>query len=343
MLSTPLHRDRPVVRKDTFTGMKFATAQPGKNKLRLLVAIASFGEKNLEFLKRIIRNYQNLPMEVDVVVFSDKPKDLGNDVKVVVGLPSKHPWSLPFAHKAYFEQNVERYDLFAYSEDDMEVTEKNLQAFLQITPELEPGEIAGFLRYEMDGAGNCSLPEVHGPFHWKPESVKHRGAYTIAEFTNLHAAFYLLTREQLRKAIASGGFLREPCEGRYDMLCTAATDPYANCGFRKVICISSLGDFLIHHLSNRYTGRFGVSLSAFEAQIGTLMKIANHLHPAKTLCGADPAPSDAERPKIYYEKPSEEMLRLVPADAKTILSIGCGCGATEARLQQRGARVTAIP
>jgi 2-polyprenyl-3-methyl-5-hydroxy-6-metoxy-1,4-benzoquinol methylase len=323
--------------------MNVTTVQLGENKLRLLVGIASFGEKNLEFLKRIIRNYQNLPMDVDVVVFSNQPKDLGSSVKVIVGLPSKDPWSLPFAHKAYFAQNVDRYDLFIYSEDDMEVTEKNIHAFLQATPELKPQEIAGFLRYEMDESGNCSLPEVHGSFHWKPDSVKRRGAYTIAEFTNEHAALYLLTRDQLQQVIASGGFLRKPCKGRYDMLCTAATDPYTNCGFRKVICISVLGDFLIHHLSNRYTGHLGVSMSALKNQVGTLMEIANHQHPANTLSGANPIPSDTGWLKLYYEKPSEDMLRLVPAGVKTVLSVGCGCGATEARLKQRGMEVTAIP
>ena len=319
------------------------TLQKTAHRLRLLVAIASFGEKNLEYLKRIIRNYQNMPMDVDVVVFSNQPKDLGDSVKVMVGLPAKDPWSLPFAHKPYFVQHVDQYDLFIYSEDDMEVTEKNIHAFLLATPELASEEIAGFLRYERDESGNLALPEVHGPFHWKPESVQRRGTYTIAEFTNEHAAFYLLTRDQLQRAIASGGFLRGPCKGRYDMLCTAATDPYTNCGFRKVICISTLEDFLIHHLSNRYTGQLGVLLPALRDQVGTLMEIADHKHPAKTLFGVNGSPSNNGWPKIYYEKPSEEMLRLVPAGVKTMLSVGCGCGATEARLMQRGIEVTAIP
>jgi SAM-dependent methyltransferase len=47
--------------------------------------------------------------------------------------------------------------------------------------------------------------------------------------------------------------------------------------------------------------------------------------------------------KCYYEKPSEELLRVVPEDAKSILSIGCGWGSTEACLTQRGAHVVALP
>jgi 2-polyprenyl-3-methyl-5-hydroxy-6-metoxy-1,4-benzoquinol methylase len=323
--------------------MNAVPANPDRSTVRLLVAIASFGEKNLRFLKRIIRQYHDMRMDVDVVVFSDKPKDLGPDVKVMVGLPAKNPWSLPFAHKPYFVQNVDRYDLFIYSEDDMEVTEKSIRAFLEITPQLGPDDIAGFLRYEENGSGDWSLPEVHGPFSWRPESVSRRGPHTIAEFSNEHAAFYLLNRNQLRRAIASGGFLHEPCEGRYDMLCTVATDPYTNCGMRKVICISSLEDFLIHHLPNRYANQLGISLSSMKAQVRTLMDISTGSHPISRLCETESRLQQGKWSKSYYEKPCNEVLEMVPRTAHTILSIGCGSGATENKLKLRGSRVTVFP
>jgi 2-polyprenyl-3-methyl-5-hydroxy-6-metoxy-1,4-benzoquinol methylase len=310
---------------------------------RLLVAIASYGNKNLDLLKRIIRRYQNMPMDVDVVVFSEAAKDLGPDVKVIVGLPSRNPFSLPFAHKTHFAQNVERYDLFIYSEDDMEVTEKNIQAFLRVTPQLKSDEIAGYLRYELDQTKTMSLPDVHGAFHWKAESVRRRGADTITEFTNEHAGFYILTQGQLRQAIASGGFLVDPSDGRYGMLETAATDPYTCCGFRKVICISGVEDFFIHHLSDRYAGRVGLPLSMFEEQIKTLTDICNDKHPASNLFNLESKILHGRWSKSYYEKPSEELLEMVPVNAKTVLSIGCGWGATETVLKQRGAKVTALP
>jgi 2-polyprenyl-3-methyl-5-hydroxy-6-metoxy-1,4-benzoquinol methylase len=314
-----------------------------ERKLRLLVAIASYGEKNIGFLKRIVQTYRSLAKEVDLVVLSDAPKDLGAGVKVVVGLPSRNPWSLPFAHKAIFAQSVDRYDLFIYSEDDIDVTEANIQAFLSATPQLETEEIAGYLRYEIGPRETIFLPDVHDSFHWKPESVRRRGAYTIAEFTNEHAGFYILTQAQLRRAIASGGFLQSPYEGRYGLPETAATDPYTSCGFRKVICISALDDFLIHHMSNRYAGQVGLPLTSFKEQFQTLMDICDGTHPASTLCKAESKFLHCKWSKNHYENPSEEVLSLVPADAKTILSIGCGWGATENRLQQRGAEVTALP
>jgi 2-polyprenyl-3-methyl-5-hydroxy-6-metoxy-1,4-benzoquinol methylase len=312
-------------------------------RMRLLVAIASFGEKNLGFLKQVIAAYRKMPFSVDVVVLSNAPKDLGPDVKVLVGLPIANPWSLPFAHKPVFAENADAYDLFIYSEDDMAVSLENIQAFLRVTPQLAPDEIAGYLRYEVDPAGNWSLPEVHGAFHWKPETAHQCGALTVAEFSNEHAAFYLLNQAQLKKCIASGGFLVAPYEGRHDMLCAAATDPYSNCGFRKMVCISELESFCIHHLPNRYIGEYGLPLDAVKQQMQTLQKIVQHAHPVSTLCEVESKLQRRKWSKGFYDLPGEELLGAIPVNAKTILSIGCGWGATEAKLRDRGAVVTALP
>ena len=311
--------------------------------LRLLVVIASFGEKNLDYLKSVIRTYQGMSLDVGIIVVSNAPKDLGPDVRVIVGLPTKNPWSLPFAHKPIFAEQADAYDLFIYSEDDMAVTEKNIQAFLRITPHLEPNEIAGFLRYEVDPSGTWSLPDVHDSFHWKADSVRRRDHYTIAQFTNDHAGFYILTRGHLRKALASENYLRPPYEGRYGFLETAATDPYTCCTFRKVICISDLNDFLIHHTPNKYLGRLGLPLPSFKSQVQTLMEIAQQSHPVSTLCEVESAMLPGQCSKSYYERPNDALLSMIPSDAKTVLSVGAGWGATEVILKRRGALVTALP
>jgi 2-polyprenyl-3-methyl-5-hydroxy-6-metoxy-1,4-benzoquinol methylase len=310
---------------------------------RVFAAIASFGLKNIDFLKRVLRTYKRMRLEVDVVVLSDAPKQIGAGVRVEVGLPSSNPWSLPFAHKPLFAQNVDEYDLFIYSEDDIEVTEENIDAFLRWTPRLPDDEIAGFLRYEVDASGARSLPDVHGRFHWVPESVRRRGTGVFAEFTNEHAAFYILTRQQLKRAIASGGFMRDPSKGKYDMLCSAATDPYTNCGFRKVLCVSEIDKFLIHHLPNRYAGRVGLPLTAFQAQIQALNDIASLNHPATRLCAVESAVLQGRWSKSFYEAPSADIMDLVAEETETLLSVGCGCGATEAALKKRGIAVTALP
>ena len=312
-------------------------------RLRLLAVIASYGHRNADLLGQIIQDYQAMAIDVDIVVVSNEPKDLGPNVEVVVGLPSENPWSLPFAHKAVLARNVDRYDLFAYSEDDMSVSEGAIRAFTKASVCLSEDEIAGFLRYEIAPSGAWSLPDVHSGYRWKPQSVRRRGEYTVAEFTNEHAAFYMLTQAQLRRMVAADGFLNPPCEGHYDMLCTAATDPYTRYGLRKVICISAIDEFLIHHRSNRYAGKVGISLGKLTDQIRALMAVADGLQPASTLFPADARWPQSAWAKNFYEQPSNDILEMVPDDARTLLSVGCGWGATEVELQGRQITVTAVP
>jgi hypothetical protein len=311
--------------------------------LRMLVAIASYGEKNLHFLEKIIAEYRRMTLQVDVVVLSNAAKTLGPDVDVRVGLPNSNPWSLPFAHKPIFAAAADRYDLFLYSEDDILITEAHIRALLRLTPHLQADEVAGYLRYEVDHEGNRWLPDVHGAFHWKPEAVKRRGAYVLGEFTNEHAACYVLTRAQLHAALSSGGFLTGPREGRYDMLCTAATDPYTCCGMRKVVCISDLDDFLVHHMSNRYAGEVGLTLTQFRAQIEAQLAILEGRVPGATAFDTESRMLAREWSKCYYEPASDAVLDLVQPSDRRILSVGCGAGASEIRLRDRGAAVTAIP
>jgi len=323
--------------------MSMTDSGQNSGKARLLVVIASYGEKNLPFLKRVIQSYREMTFQTDLVVVSNVPKELGNDVKVVVGLPLSNPWSLPFAHKPVFAENLERYDLFIYTEDDIEVTENQIQAFERATAAMAPDEIPGYIRFEVAPNNVKLLTDVHGAFHWKPDSVKRRGNYTIAEFTNEHAGFYIVTQSQLRKAIASGGYLRPPYEGRYGLPETAATDIYTCCGFRKVVCISALDDFLIRHMSNLYVNRHGVSLLMFQEQIQTLLNIRDGVHPASSLDVAEPKVLQRDFSKSFYEQPCEEVLKMIPTGAKSILSVGCGWGAAELEFKQRGAQATAIP
>jgi SAM-dependent methyltransferase len=314
---------------------------------RLLVVIPSYGEKNLPFLKQTIHNYQQLDIAetVDLIVLSEAPKNLGPDVKVVVGLPTKNPWTLPFAHKQIFADAVDDYDLFIYTEDDIEILDEHIRAFLEVTPALAPDELAGFFRYEIDAAGNFFYPDVHAFFRWVPDSVRQRGPYTVAEYTNEHAGCYALTQGQLRRVLASGGFLRPPSDGLYGLPETAATDPYTSCGFRKVICISRFDDFLVHHLPNRYlTLGIGLEDRLFQPQLQTLFDIRDGRHPASTLLGNTTTTLWHRRwSKNYYEPVNEELVKCFPYEAETVLSIGCGAGATEKALMDEGALVTALP
>jgi 2-polyprenyl-3-methyl-5-hydroxy-6-metoxy-1,4-benzoquinol methylase len=284
-----------------------------------------------------------MPFEVQIVVFSNEPKEVPPGAELVVGLPNENPRSLSFAHKSMFADRANDYDLFIFSEDDILITERNIRAFLQLCTILHEDEIPGFLLKEISADGTLNYPQAHVHFHWDPSSVCRRGNETFAFFTNEHAASYMLTRIQLQCAIASGGFLVQPHEGKYDMLCSAATDPYTRCGFRKLICISRLDECSLHHLPNRYIGKFGISGQVLQRQVDALIRIDQNAGVPPSLFRPDTKLMGMAYSKDYYEPIKSEIGRLISSSTRSVLSIGCGWGATEVWLSKRGLRVVAVP
>lgn len=312
--------------------------------MRLLVAIASYGHNNDRYLERVLFEYQSLPYDTDIVVLSNIRKELGPGVNVITGLPSRNPKSLPFGHKPLFAKWRNDYDLFIYSEDDMLVTRRNIEAFLRVTRVLPTDQLAGFFQWESYPDGRLFFPAVHHWFRWRPDSVRTMGEYTFAQFTNDHSACYLVTREQLHQAINSGGFLLDPHERRYQLRETAATDPYTQCGFKKVLCISHLDDFLVAHLPNKYAGtRLGSDGSYVMKQIEALMAFFRNGGAPQSLLEPEAKTFQCDWSKDYYETCRQDLLAMFPLGVRNVLSIGCGWGATESELVKKGIHVVGIP
>lgn len=311
--------------------------------MKILVAIANYGTKNIGYAQQLIDTYDAFHADVDVVVLSNVTKDFGPGVEVRVGLPCKDPWSLPFGHRELFAERQDDYDLFIYSEDDTEITERHVEAFLSVTKVLPQDKIAGFIRYEQAPDGTRYYSTVHAHYYWDPNSVFRIGGHTFAQYTNDHSGCYILTREQLKRCIASGEFVIPPHKGRYDMLVSAATDPYARCGMQKVVCISQLEDFCLHHLADIYLGRIGIEAGEIDRQIEKLMQLEDHIGERGPLFDSRTHLAVSDLDKKYFEPFRPEVTEVIPRSAKRLLSIGCERGLTEGRLVEAGHDVTAVP
>jgi SAM-dependent methyltransferase len=312
--------------------------------MKILTAIANFGTKNTKYVQKLLREYRSMSKhDVDIVVLSDIPKDFGSDIEVIVGLPTKNPWSLPFRHKTLFAERVQQYDLFIYSEDDTLITERNIESFLEVTQILPATYVAGFMRYEISPTGKKYYSTIHSYYHWDPNSVLKIGKYIFAHYTNEHSACFLLSQSQLKRAIASGGFLLPPRTGRYDMLVTAATDPYTQCGMKKVICISHFNDFCLHHLPNVYCGKIGIDAELADNEIQKLKSLDETARVRGPLFDTSTKLKRATWDKKYYEPSRKDILSLIPPGVSRVLSVGCACGSTESDLVNMGIEVTGIP
>lgn len=311
--------------------------------MRVLVAIANHGTKNRPFLDQLLASYRAMPHDVDIVVLSDQTKtDLGSDIEVRVGAPTANPWSLPFAHRRLFAERAGDYDLYVYSEDDTLVTDAHLKAFCEVTDLLADDEVPGFLRYEEHPDGRRSYCSVHSAYHWDPASVRRVGGELFAEFTNQHSACYVLTRAQLRRAIDSGGFLVEPHEGLYDMLVSAATDPYVRCGLRRLVCVSRVEDFLLHHLPNVYLGQLGIGEEEWQAQLGALEAVADR-GGARALFATESRMDTAAWNRHYHPRLPGGLVALLARPAARVLSVGCGDGFVERALYPQAERIVGLP
>src|SRR3974390_355615 len=87
------------------------TTSHAKSQVRVLVAVASYGTGNDRYLSRLIKEYRSMSFAVDLVILSNIQKHLSPEIPVLVGLPNRNPWSLPFAHKKLFAERLEKYDL----------------------------------------------------------------------------------------------------------------------------------------------------------------------------------------------------------------------------------------
>lgn len=318
-------------------------AAKGSARLKILVILANFGTKNDGYMKRLLDEYASMPFDVHPVLLTNIPKNLGEKVEVVVQAPTGDPWSFPFPHKKMMADHLDDYDLFIYSEDDTLITENNIDAFLKATEILRDNEIAGFIRSEQGANGETHFSTVHYHFHWDPASVVSRGGQTFAFFTNEHSACYILTRAQLKRAIESGGFLVHPHQEKYDLLVSAATDPYTQCGFRKLINISRFEDFVLPHLPNKYVGKLGLRDSEMFTQLRALNAVEAGSRSSAVLFNTETRVGQSKWSKSYYEPVRQDILNLIPSGTRRLLSFGCGWGEMEAELGRRGIQVTALP
>ncbi|MEM9712636.1 MAG: oligosaccharide flippase family protein, partial [Actinomycetota bacterium] len=314
----------------------------GTGPERMLVAIAYHGTRNEPHVLRLIEEYRSMRFDVDIVLLTDEAK-LITGVEQRIGAPINDPWSLPFGYQQLFAERRDDYELFVYSEDDTLITEAHVDSFLHATAALPDGLVPGFLRVEEREDGTLSCSTVHNHYHWEPDSALRVGDDVYGVFSNPHSGSFILTGEQLDRALDSDGFLLPPRAGRYDMLVTAATAPYTSCGLRKVICLTRLDEFLLPHLTNKYLGSMGIPVDDVRAQADALVGTLSGSVPTDRLFDPTSNLDDGRWDKRFYEPVDAPLLEAVPADARRVLSVGVGSGALEVALTDRGHEVTGIP
>jgi hypothetical protein len=230
---------------------------------KVLLAVAHYGSSNRARFLQCFKEYcsfQKYEITAHLFLTEDFNCDEFRNIDII-----KHIYApsvgqmLVQKHKQTFVEERRNFDYYLYCEDDVFITENNVDTYVTIQSVLPSPFSCGFLRYEYKGDNPYKFLFDNHPVN----SVHCGGTTTIKgnyiinnipffEVYNVHQGCYLLTQELMNKAIDSGKYLEShnyyaggPLEG-------AASDVYFKCGVTKVIPRSRVSDLLVHHLPNKY-------------------------------------------------------------------------------------------
>jgi len=311
--------------------------------VRILLAIVDHGDSRSEMVRRIIREYRSFPHDVRIVIMRDVPTAVEYGVEVVVGTPTKNPWTLTFAHRKLFTKCRNEYDIFIYSENDVLCTAAQFEKWLDLNELLPNNIVPGFILFEEDDALDRSYPMFQSHFHWKTDSVVMYGNEVFGSYSNMHSAFYILDRAALGVALGSGQFDVSPYRGRFGLAETACAGVFTDCEVGSALALRSIEDLAVHHMPNDYVGIFGIDSRTLERQCSACISIYEGRRDQGQLFPTVARSMDSTYDKRFAEEPSEALLAAVPSEAVNVLSVGVGMGELEKCLREDGHEVTCIP
>jgi hypothetical protein len=201
--------------------------------MKILVAIADFGgRKTLPIVKSCFKD-----SVFTVVTFSTKDGEFL--------YPESIKEDLPFQHRKYFAENVDNYDYFIFTENDIFYPEKTLEFIIKNHNRYGDLNPIGLIREESGQLIDFAAIQ-NGP---KIKKIND----DLFESSNDHQASYFLNQNQLKKCIDSENYLINPCaRNGYGKLETAASNVYFDCGLKKVYPIKDINSLIVTHLDLKW-------------------------------------------------------------------------------------------
>lgn len=227
--------------------------------MKIKLSVANYGETQNHYLYRVVECFNNFKKyKVDVTVYSTSILSIPH-VKIEPNIGK----ALPFVCRKSMIDSLNDYDIFIYNENDMLITEDNIDAFLEHSDKLQDGEVSGFIRYETDADGNKILVDPN-PYWGNITANKTENSF---EIRNKHQGCWVLKQRDFKRAIDSGGFVLNSHDNPYGPLEQGASDPYTQCNLNKVFPLdyNLCERLLIHHMPNKYVNfpeweNYGVTL-----------------------------------------------------------------------------------
>lgn len=215
--------------------------------MKIKICYNNFGTSQLNFLDMSLKEFRSFKKyKTDITIHTTVP--LLYEKQVI--FPESIGHGLAYPCRWEMADALDAFDIFIYIENDILITEDNIDAFLEYNSTLPDHQVAGYLLYEQkdDQKILMGLCEYYGPSFGKT----YAHGFTI---NNQHQACWVLTRKQLKRAIDSGGFLVQPHWSPYGIIEQGASDPYTQCNLEKIYPYDTnlLERLLIRHLPLKYS------------------------------------------------------------------------------------------
>lgn len=236
--------------------------------MKILVAIANYGDSQLQYLNHIVYEYTHyINHDVDVVIHTNIPVgdemlNYGNVKQIIItDADVCGDWQrLPFTTRKTLLDYPD-YDLVIYTENDILVREESIDAYIEASDMLDgTNYIPGFIRYEVREVTR-TFPEAHGTYKWDPSVYHEVGDWKFMRYTCDHYGAFVLTSKQMALIqYRNMEFLPEEHVPGYEertFKVKHCTSIFKNYGLTQVIPVSHIDKFQIRHMSDKYNIKYG--------------------------------------------------------------------------------------
>ena len=188
--------------------------------MKILLNIVHFQSKKSHFLNELINEYNNFDLEVDIFIHTNKKSvknlnlDFYNNGKVKIKRHYLIPKFLLYRNKNYYltwtprkliKKNIEKYDIFIYSEDDILIPKKAFKYWLDSKDELySRGYLPGFVLIEL----NKNNEEIAVGFRNKKliQKIEINDKHYLLNDNNRYMASWIYDKNMMKDWIDSGFF-----------------------------------------------------------------------------------------------------------------------------------------
>ncbi len=159
-----------------------------------------------------------------------------------------HPFHLTCIHRQRILDNIDKYDVFAYFEDDMVLPYGNYLNYIENFKLMWPSFVPSFIRIEKDDKNDMYVTDIT-----KPQKISQTVKIDNREFTTLlqpYHAFWIMPQKELKTAISTTFFTR-----LHDSRETSASFPMYELHKRPLIEIENNQVIPLcysYHIANNY-------------------------------------------------------------------------------------------